>query len=578
MTMKDGGVKFKNYRCFKDEWAGFDEIKPVNVIIGKNNSGKSCLLDLLHFITEKQDSNNDLDVSYRYSTIWNHDELESIFSPNRMSDHFNKNLWDAHGSPLIGSMTIWNKSKGGEIRDVRSNWTDVNSLNNMQVIERQNIITGYLKSKKHRLSHCKVIIINAERDISPEVGNYNALTLDDSGNGATNIIQCYITDSNRPRELIQNVFRTSLNDIVRPGIEFAEIVPQYISKHQKWEIYFSEKGKGLIPLSKSGSGIKTIIHILLCTLVVPKINKHEPSGYVYIIEEPENHLHPALLRNVFRYLEEFAINNNTRLFITTHSSVALDVFASSENAQIVLVEHDGEKATTRTVSEYFGHLDTIRELGARPSDLLQANGIVWVEGPSDRIYFNKWIEIMSKGQLREGRDYQCAFYGGSLLARIEVTSPDESSVDKSNILTINSNVIFICDGDRTETSGQETEIKSRVINIRQQLDHVPNAYIWITTAKEVESYIPKDILEDIWEVSSLPQIAPTEPFWSETKGYFQTHCPKKTVDKVKLALDVIPHLTIENLSGLFEWKQEMEQIFRRIASWNEKQIVVEETT
>ena len=53
-------VKFRNYKCFKNEWAGFDEIKPINVIIGKNNSGKSSLLELIEVIyTEKN-----LDISF----------------------------------------------------------------------------------------------------------------------------------------------------------------------------------------------------------------------------------------------------------------------------------------------------------------------------------------------------------------------------------------------------------------------------------------------------------------------------------------------------------------------------------
>ena len=32
-------IDFKDYRCFKDEWSGFDEFQPINVIIGRNNTG-----------------------------------------------------------------------------------------------------------------------------------------------------------------------------------------------------------------------------------------------------------------------------------------------------------------------------------------------------------------------------------------------------------------------------------------------------------------------------------------------------------------------------------------------------------
>ena len=42
-------IKIKDYKCFvkENDYQGFDDIKPVNVIIGKNNSGKSKLLEAL---------------------------------------------------------------------------------------------------------------------------------------------------------------------------------------------------------------------------------------------------------------------------------------------------------------------------------------------------------------------------------------------------------------------------------------------------------------------------------------------------------------------------------------------------
>ena len=32
----------------------------------------------------------------------------------------------------------------------------------------------------------------------------------------------------------------------------------------------------------------------------------------------------------------------------------------------------------------------LNDLDVRASDLLQSNGIIWVEGPSDRIYIKRW--------------------------------------------------------------------------------------------------------------------------------------------------------------------------------------------
>ena len=129
-------------------------------------------------------------------------------------------------------------------------------------------------------------------------------------------------------------------------------------------------------------------------LVIPDVERKEKSNFVFAFEELENNLHPALLRRLFRYVEQYAVEEQATIFLTTHSSTALDFFGTSEHAQIIRVSHDGESARANPVSKHFDRLGVVSELGARPSDLLQANGIVRVEGPSDRVYFNRWIETL----------------------------------------------------------------------------------------------------------------------------------------------------------------------------------------
>lgn len=46
--MEKYGIKISNYKCF-NEPIGFEEIKHINVIIGKNNIGKSSLIDMIEF-------------------------------------------------------------------------------------------------------------------------------------------------------------------------------------------------------------------------------------------------------------------------------------------------------------------------------------------------------------------------------------------------------------------------------------------------------------------------------------------------------------------------------------------------
>lgn len=47
-------VTVRNYKCFGDTDQGFESIKPINVIVGRNNSGKSSLLDLIWHAANQQ--------------------------------------------------------------------------------------------------------------------------------------------------------------------------------------------------------------------------------------------------------------------------------------------------------------------------------------------------------------------------------------------------------------------------------------------------------------------------------------------------------------------------------------------
>lgn len=45
------------------------------------------------------------------------------------------------------------------------------------------------------------------------------------------------------------------------------------------------------------------------------------------------------------------------------------------------------------MDDYKGGADALDDLGVKASDLLQANGIIWVEGPSDRAYIHLKIRV-----------------------------------------------------------------------------------------------------------------------------------------------------------------------------------------
>lgn len=572
--MKADSIYFKGYSCFKKDWAGFDEIKPINVIIGRNNSGKSHLLDLVEALCDGKLFDHEWD--YRCRGVLDENSLQRVFLENTTGGALGGNHWNDHGRYFVNTEMTWEviENEVSDVRfpedfEIRYNPAYSRLLPDKSVEARRSRIEKVLHNPTHQLNGTSFRRLLADRDIETELPS-TELKLVPDGQGATNIIRRFITSEKLPREVIQEELLTALDSIFGSDSQFSEIQVQVHDEAQTetikdhWEVYLGEDTKGLIPLSKSGSGLKTVFLVLLNLLAVPKIEGKDKPQFTFAFEELENNLHPALLRRLFKYLEDYAVNEESTIFLTTHSSTALDFFGVSDNAQIIRVLHDGESAHTETVHTHSNLIKIISELGARPSDLLQANGLIWVEGPSDRIYLNRWIELYTEGRLREGRDYQCVFYGGALLARVEFKSPEDEVAELANLFQINHNLVVMCDGDR---EAENSDLKPRVKRIREEVKKIKNAHIWITDAKEIENYLPGSVLVEATGLSPLPDPEKYES-WS---SYTEKHMQRKSIDKVDLAISSTQHMTKEVrevMEKRFDWKEQMEEIVKRIDSWN----------
>ena len=572
--MRAESIHFKGHLCFQEEWAGFDTIKPINVIIGRNNSGKSHLLDLVEALSQGKFSGRGWQL--RCHGVLDEASLRSVFPENSSRGELGGNYWREHGYHFVNVGISWEIDANGHIPKVEfpDAFAFESRYGERSTNARLSAIKNIISKPTHRFNGKCFGRLLADRDVKTELPKTD-LKLGRDGNGATNIIRRFITTSNErfPREVIQQELLEALNAIFGRDGQFTEIQVQEHDDERgngtqgHWEVYLGEEKKGLIPLSNSGSGLKTVLLVLLNLLTIPKIENRERSEFIFAFEELENNLHPALLRRLFQYLENYALDEQATILLTTHSSTALDVFGTSENAQIIHVTHDGETARTTTVSAHFDHLDVISELGAKPSDLLQANGIVWVEGPSDRIYLNRWIHLFSEGTLQEGRDYQCAFYGGGLLARIEF-KPSEEETELTNLFRVNPNIVVVCDGDR---DSEKSRIKGRAKRIRAEVKKIRRAHIWITEAREIENYLPGSVIAQASGLPSLPDPGQYEPFFSRNeigKSYLEARLSRKHVDKIDLATRSAPHMTKDIMTGRFDWEDQMEKIVARIRCWN----------
>lgn len=570
-------IKFRGLDCFQGTWSGFDSFSPITVIIGRNNTGKSRLLDMVQSLTQSHIAEAKQEVICK--AVFDEEFLRVPFSSRNSGGDLSPrrggpggNHWDCVGQRLVGDSVEWQLEAGGRVEKV--------SLRSESLPEKyhepaKNRLQEFLASVKCPLSEHMFRRLLADRDITPEAAS-NELAIGANGEGATNVIRRYITSSLFPEALIQEVLLNALDQIFGQDGNFTRIEIRHHDSlgdgtDEDWEVFVGEPKKGLIPLSRSGSGLKTVILVLLNLLVVPQVHKRSVSEFVFAFEELENNLHPALLRRLLKYLGDFVAREECRLFLTTHSNVALDFFGTRNDTQIIHVTHDGQCASAKTVATHFDHVGLLTELGTRPSDLLQANGVIWVEGPSDRIYINRFIELFSDGELREGRDYQCAFYGGSLLGRSAFTAPVDSDDTFANLLRLNHNIAVICDGDRTADSGTGSRIKGRVSRVKQQVDRIPSAFLWITEAKEIENYIPGTVWGSVYEKKDVPDPAKFDRFPTSKLGsadFVWRRLGRKSFDKCEFAMAAVGFLDRDSLASRFELGSKITSLVGQIRHWN----------
>jgi putative ATP-dependent endonuclease of the OLD family len=346
----DTSIKIKNYKCFGADQQGFERIYPINIIIGKNNSGKSSLIDLIEFTSQpnsqilefgRKEKKSEVLVTKKISQ----DEVALSFPNDRAGGNIPGSSYYDYGKQFIQCKLEYILSKGEQKKFVK--------LDKPFVQEATDFFQKLLKLSNLPFKEYDTLLrINAERDIIPESGGQEVKLLP-NGSGATTLIQSIINNIKFDSALIEKTLLTELNKIINPEMDFIDLVVQ-VDTNLKWEIYLEEKENGRIPLSKMGSGIKTIILVLLNLYVVPRIERNRINKNLFGFEELENNLHPTLLRKLFNYLNDFAITNDSYFFITTHSSLVIDLFANNPNAQILHTTKSGDSSFVTSISSHSG--------------------------------------------------------------------------------------------------------------------------------------------------------------------------------------------------------------------------------
>lgn len=306
-----------------------------------------------------------------------------------------------------------------------------------------------------------------------------------------------------------------------------------------------------------GHGTQELISLLFLLII--------PDNYIYLIDEPDIGLHPGLQNKFLRYLKNVILKDNKfckQFFFATHSTCFINYQAKCSH---YICKKDENSFNIKLLDK--NNLISLRkELGLTPSALLQANGIIWVEGYSGIFYIKMIFQCF--GIDLDEFNIQVAHYGSNN----EITS-NHYSIDFFE--RINPNFCIIIDSEKTSASNGLND--NLMIKKKEFEDN--GYFFWIIEAyRNIEGLIPQSVINDYFNVSKNLSDEYLKSPYEKLETYIKRLrnegiiCNKKKYKKTRDApkiCDLILHNTdykneIINSKCI---KENVEKVYNEIQKW-----------
>jgi predicted ATPase len=319
-------IKFKNFKLFKN-WQEL-EIKPITILIGKNNSGKSAVLKLMPLLESSLSGRFDEAINIKefgvslgdfaseliYGNPVHSGELElEVFNENKQ---LNVILFIEDGKFKIKNWQFDNLSlekednyyiDGSEIK-----WfSEFRGFGLNLLIETEGERSGDVPPKQFTNKNLITDYISGFRKKADPFYPYDEKKYEKAGLEGENLYQFLIEDTQTtPKKYFQLI-----SDWVKTHFEGWEINVDYDGHRKDLPARISlENEKLKVNLSQTGTGIAQSLPLVI------RAYKPCEKETLIIIEEPESHLHPSAHAELAQlFFDSVKLDKNKKYLFETHS-------------------------------------------------------------------------------------------------------------------------------------------------------------------------------------------------------------------------------------------------------------------
>ncbi|OOF22164.1 hypothetical protein BZJ19_15155 [Salinivibrio proteolyticus] len=532
--MKITKLTLKNFRGYRDVSVDFDE--NFNVIIGKNDIGKSTILEALEIFFNNDTVKIDINDHNVHASDQDFMSIQVSFKPEDKEYTIDTVPTDLKKEYLLDSdnnlsiKKVWDCSKDKLTASSLKTYLVANyptafdsPLITQKIADLKKLLDDYKDQldvnevKKHKSSSIRQAIYGVENlndfsvievPIDKEDGKkiWESLKLDlplffifqsDRANKDSDkevqdplkaITKTAISQLEAELEDVKEQIRikaeqlghNTLAKLKEMSPEIADVLSPEMT-HKPWESLFSfsfncDDG---IPINKRGSGVRRLILLNYFRAEAERKNSEE-RNVIYAIEEPETSQHPTWQVELFNALVDLSENSNTQVLITTHSPslaglVNTDKIRFIDRVDGSTIVRKGSQENLEAIANTLGMLPDV----SLSIDNLGVQTILCLEGPTDVEFFSHMGKLFDLDLKNDDRILTIFLGGGTLM----------HWVNNNYLAKLNKPEVHIYDNDVSKYQLAVDQVNQR-----------EGSWATLTNMLEVENYIHPRLLKEVYPI------------------------------------------------------------------------------